>query len=135
MRGHDLTGFWSGEYRYRLPGERPVPFLAALEEAAGAVTGIITEPNSVGDTTPELRALVDGVRQGTAVRFAKTYDGESDLAHRVDYAGTLSEDGLTLAGEWSVAGMTGAFSMTRGELPGESLAVMQAEDAELEQVR
>lgn len=135
MRGHELTGFWSGEYRYRLPGERPVPFLAALEESAGAVTGLITEPNTVGDTTPELRALVDGVRSGSAVRFAKTYDGASDMAHRVDYVGTLSGDGLTIAGDWTVAGMTGPFSMTRGELPGESLAVMRAEDAEVEGVR
>jgi hypothetical protein len=128
----DLTGFWSGEYRYDLDGGR-VPFLARLSDDGGAVSGEVFEPNTVGTASETLRALVDGRRDGSDVRFAKTYDGASDMAHRVDYHGTLSADGLTLAGFWTLEGWRGSFSMQRAELPAESRAAMAAEDAELQE--
>ena len=111
-----MTGFWIGEYRYRWPGVPPVPFLANLEEAASALTGRIDEPNMTGRSSGRLFSFVRGSRNGLSVEFAKVYDGSGDMAHRVDYRGTLAADGLSVAGDWSLAGDTGPFRMTREAL-------------------
>ena len=113
VRSLDMTGFWVGEYRYRWPGMPAVPFFANLEEAASALTGTIDEPNMVGASSARLSSFIRGRRDGASVEFAKVYDGASDMAHRVDYRGTLSGDGLALSGAWFIEGDTGAFRMTR----------------------
>ena len=112
-RSLDMTGFWIGEYRYRWPGMPVVPFFANLDEAASALTGTIDEPNMVGASSARLSSFIQGRRDGPSVEFAKVYDGSSDMAHRVDYRGTLSADGLALSGAWSLEGDSGAFRMTR----------------------
>ncbi|HZF42036.1 MAG TPA: hypothetical protein VEZ48_01345 [Sphingomonadaceae bacterium] len=112
-RALDMTGFWIGEYRYRWTGMPAVPFFANLEEAASALTGTIDEPNMVGASSARLSSFIQGRRNDLSVEFAKVYDGASDMAHRVDYRGTLSADGLTPSGAWFLEGDTGAFRMTR----------------------
>ena len=112
-RSLDMTGFWIGEYCYRWPGMPAVPFFANLDEAASALTGTIDEPNTMGRSSGRLSAFVQGRRAGLSVDFAKVYDGASDMAHRVDYRGTLAADGLSLSGSWALEGETGTFRMTR----------------------
>ena len=108
-----MTGFWVGQYSYRWPGIPAVPFFANVEDADGALTGSIDEPNSMAGSSARLASFIRGDRSGLRVGFAKVYDGAGDMAHRVDYEGTLSADGLSVAGAWSLAGDTGAFRMTR----------------------
>lgn len=89
-----MSGFWIGQFSYdRSWMGAPVSFLAVLTEDNTALSGTISEPNTIGLSSRELNAFVSGTRRGRSVSFAKTYDGASDAAHRVDYDGTLSADG------------------------------------------
>lgn len=108
-----LTGFWVGRYSYDGGFGDPVQFLVNLDEADGALSGTISEPNSIGLSSRELRAFVSGVRQGQQVSFAKTYDGASDAAHRVDYHGLLNSEGTEIVGRWTIAPVGGDFAMRR----------------------
>lgn len=109
----NLTGAWFGSYSYLGTGDPDVSFIANLEEIAGIVSGSVSEPNSIGDSSPQLNAMVRGNRDGAEVVFAKTYDGASDAMHRVDYAGTVNEAGTRVAGFWQLEDVSGSFEMTR----------------------
>ncbi|MFS0736370.1 hypothetical protein ABC347_04900 [Sphingomonas sp. 1P06PA] len=108
-----MTGAWFGRFSYLGGGEPDVSFIASIEELFGMISGTTSEPNTVGDTTMHLNAVLRGSRDGEDVRFTKLYDGESDAAHGVDYAGTISTDGTRVTGFWSLAGLSGGFEMNR----------------------
>ena len=129
MDSTNLSGFWTGQYWYDHVDEWTVGFLALLSDEAGVLSGEITEPNTIGYSSSELKAWIRGTCDGQAVTFAKVYDGASDAAHRVDYVGTLSDDSKRIAGHWMIDGEFGGFSMSRTLLPAEEL------DAEPEAVR
>lgn len=112
-RNKDLTGFWVGRFSYDGLAGEAVQFLANLSDKHGALSGTISEPNSMGRSSRELNAIVSGRRTGADVSFAKTYDGASDAAHRVDYAGVLNDKGNAIVGRWTIAGLGGDFSMQR----------------------
>ena len=80
----------------------------------------------MGSSSGELGAVITGSRQGSAIDFTKTYDGESDAAHAVDYVGRLSGDGNSISGVWSLASLDGAFEMHR-EAVWEEIAGTEAE--------
>ncbi|WP_326523432.1 hypothetical protein [Sphingomonas sp.] len=124
-RASDLTGFWSGEYWYDIAGEPRVPFLANLDDQAGALTGSISEPNTITDASDRLTAFVRGQRIGSEVEFAKVYDGASDAAHRVDYLGIVADDGAAISGRWMLDGLIGGFSMTREIAVGDEVEEQQ----------
>lgn len=126
----NLSGFWSGKYWYDEPDEPVVPFLALLEDSDGTLSGEISEPNTVGYSSSELKAFVVGSRDGAAVTFAKVYDGASDLAHRVDYVGGVSDDGTRLAGYWLLDIYSGGFEMSRTIVPEEELEASEVEVVE-----
>jgi hypothetical protein len=109
----NLTGFWVGEYRYSSPGEPTVPFFAAVDDKAGAISGSISEPNVYSNASALLFSIVRGSRDSRSVEFAKVYDAEADFAHRVDYVGTLSGDGCSVEGRWQLEDWYGSFSMSR----------------------
>ncbi len=110
----DISGFWVGHYGYDGSVSADVQFLATLAEGAGGgLSGTISEPNHMGMSSKELHAIVSGQRDGSDVFFAKTYDGASDAAHRVDYYGVLSDDRRRIIGHWSLAGASGTFAMSR----------------------
>ncbi|QLC24580.1 hypothetical protein HFP57_05755 [Parasphingopyxis algicola] len=114
MNRLNLSGFWIGQFGYDHSWMgSPVSFLAVLTEDNGALNGTISEPNAIGLSSTELNAFVNGGRRGRSVSFAKTYDGASDAAHRVDYDGTLSSDGRQIEGRWSLEDIAGDFRMTR----------------------
>jgi hypothetical protein len=100
-----------GSYAYSFGGR--VPFLARIEDADGALSGTMVEPNTMGDSSDSLEAILSGHRHGSAVDFTKAYDGASDAAHAVDYVGRLSGDGNSITGVWSLADADGAFAMHR----------------------
>ena len=107
----NISGLWMGSYSY--PFGAAVPFLAKIEDAGGALSGSIIEPNTMGVSSDSLEAIVSGSRHGSAVDFTKAYDGASDAAHAVDYVGRLSGDGNSIAGVWSLADADGTFEMHR----------------------
>ena len=129
----NLSGFWVGSYRYDGAAKDAVQFLVTMEESDGhALSGTISEPNSMGRTSKELHAILSGNRDGLDIFFAKTYDGASDAAHRVDYYGVLSEDGRRISGHWSLAGTSGTFEMTREILSEEEVEVEIREEVSVE---
>ncbi|HEY7809549.1 MAG TPA: hypothetical protein VIA98_04120 [Allosphingosinicella sp.] len=107
----NISGLWMGHYAYAFGAA--VPFLARVEDANGALSGTIIEPNTMGCSTDSLEAILSGSRQGSAVDFTKAYDGASDAAHAVDYVGRLSGDGNSITGVWSLADADGSFEMHR----------------------
>ena len=112
-RKTNLSGLWIGSYSYPGGAGPTTPFLASLEDHGGTLRGTILEPNTMGRSSEQLGAVIHGSRSGSSVDFTKTYDGESDAAHAVDYVGKLSGDGNTISGVWSLAQTDGTFEMHR----------------------
>ncbi len=118
----NLTGFWVGRYSYDGGIGDPVQFLVLLDEQGGALSGTISEPNSIGLSSRELHAFLSGHRNGVDVVFAKTYDGASDAAHRVDYHGRLNSEAREIVGRWTIAPEGGDFTMRRELLDEQEVA-------------
>jgi hypothetical protein len=129
----NISGLWLGSFSYPAGLGPTTPFLARIEEWSGrrvprtrlrsaghcapdhggSLAGSIIEPNTVGASSTELEAVLSGSRDGHSVDFTKVYDGASDAAHAVDYAGRLSGDGNSITGVWSLADLDGTFEMHR----------------------
>lgn len=109
---HDVSGVWYGRYFAGSAEVEENSFIAHLTESGGNVTGTITEPDTTGQAEVR-RAFVDGERAGTRLTFMKQYDPAGSLAHSVAYAGTISEDGSEVSGEWRFSGYHGSFVMNR----------------------
>lgn len=124
----NLSGFWVGRYAYDGGYGKPVSFLANMIDDAGALSGTISEPNQMGLSSDELHAILSGSREGSDVFFIKAYDGASDAAHRVDYAGVVNGEGTEISGHWALPGTTGTFVMTREIV---NVADEAAEESEL----
>lgn len=130
-RASSLSGAWSGAYSYptnTLPG--PVPFNALLEDAAGAITGTIDEPNTFAPSdAPRLFATVVGTRDGLRVSFIKTMDGTGGKSHSIHYEGDVRSDFERIDGRWTIPGnWSGAFFMERTGVAAEE-AARRAEQA------
>lgn len=121
----DLTGTWDGVFFYQdVPDAGPTtPFLAIINETSGAFSGTVIEPHEFVEGT--ISATIHGHRQDRKVAFSKDYETEDeDYQATVQYAGTLSEDGDMISGEWSIDHWTGTFEMTRS-LGAAEMAVKQ----------
>ncbi len=109
----NLTGIWHGQYNYPI-ARPPVAFVATLVDRGGVLTGAVTEtcelPRRLGEI---LNAAVSGQRDGRAVRFTKTYEGQDPAYPAVIYDGGLSEDCTEIEGTWRNAGWSGRFLMIR----------------------
>jgi hypothetical protein len=102
-----------GSFSYPSSLGPTTPFLAKLEDDGGSLRGTTIEPNTIGNESDQLEAIISGSRSGNAVDFTKVYDGASDAAHAVDYVGQLSGDGNSISGVWSLAETDGTFEMHR----------------------
>lgn len=116
----DVSGVWYGRYFGASAEVEENSFVAHLAEQAGDVSGSITEPDTTGAEEVR-RAFVDGSRSGTQLRFVKQYDPAGRLAHSVDYAGKVSDDGGEVTGEWRFSGYHGSFVMNREQFSVEEL--------------
>ena len=124
----NLTGQWSGEFAY--PGNLgpTTPFLAVIQEESGHLSGSIIEPDIVSGG-PSVTATIAGLRTGTSVDFTKAYPSEPyGYENPVDYVGSLSGDGNTVTGVWSLLEWDGKFEMRR-EAGGEELLEAEAEES------
>ncbi len=108
----DLSGHWAGIFNYPslFP---PNNFEAELRDAAGLVTGLITQPREVFDIPgPSRQAVIEGQRTGSQLDFIKIYD---DLDRpTVHYSGTIQPGGDEIEGIWTIPGdWSGTFLMVR----------------------
>lgn len=118
-----VAGTWSGSYMHTIkiivlgdfdPKREPrqkVNFVMHLRDTPDGFEGEVTEPNNdPAATNPTHFARVKGTRDGSRIRFTKTY--ETDPA--VDqYEGTLDESGKTMSGKWVMGERTDTFEATR----------------------
>lgn len=114
-RESDLTGLWSGEYRY--PGDfRPTPFSAHITDSAGGLAGTTLEPATFGAPgLTELSADISGVRTNLSVRFTKIYHPAPGV-HRepIYYTGVADEKLTSIEGDWRFStGFFGSFVLVR----------------------
>lgn len=110
---YDLSGQWSGMFSYPslFP---PHMFEATIRDTAGLVTGVITQAREDFDMPgPHRQAVIEGSRDGGAVRFVKIYDDlDRPTPH---YHGTIQPGGDEIEGEWTIPGdWSGRFMMVRG---------------------
>lgn len=130
----NMTGLWEGTYAYPSYQGPTTPFVARIAEEGGTLAGTIMEPNTIGFSSDELEAMLNGAREGAAVDFTKTYDGSSDAAHAVDYVGRLSDDGNLVTGVWSLGEIDGTFEMRRETSWEEVVGTEAAEEPLVEEV-
>lgn len=107
-----VKGLWTGRYYYPDSTMPPVHFSVLFGFLGDRIVGQITEPNTFGNpSAPFLQAEITGsLGPGAAVHFVKRYDGTGGVSHSVFYDGTLSPDGRTIQGTWTIPGPQGAFS-------------------------
>lgn len=126
-----LTGFWEGQYKYPNSWQSPVNFDAEITDKGGALSGLITEPNSFdSDAGHILTSVIAGTVSGDKVSFTKTYVGEGHAQHSIQYEGTLSENNSRISGNWKMAavggGWGGKFEMSRLSGGAEKATEMEA---------
>lgn len=126
----DVSGVWYGRYFAGLSEVEENSFIAHFEETSGDVSGTITEPDTTGEADVR-RAFVDGNRSGAQLRFVKQYDPAGALAHCVNYAGTISDDGTEVTGEWRFSGYHGSFVMNREMFTADELEEEAAVDTDI----
>jgi len=120
----DVTGVWYGRYAADQWDETN-GFIAVLEEAGRAISGVITERDTE-EQVDVRRALVSGHRDGAVVSFIKQYDGSGGHDHALDYAGRIDAEGIEITGAWSQAWSSGRFVMEREKF---DTAALDAEEA------
>lgn len=128
-RRSSLTGSWSGAYRYPDDTLPETVFNALIEEAAGAFTGKIEEPNLTRAWAgPVNTAFIEGAREGAQLNFIKSYTGNGGMHHMVMYQGIADDDLTRIDGEWIVPGAwSGTFFMTRDDLGEEEAVELEVE--------
>jgi hypothetical protein len=121
-----LTGVWDGLYRQ--PGrKRHVSFTATLIDTGRLLTGSTHEPCNLPDCPIKMHhATLSGERTGQTIAFIKTYEPPGFGYDVVHYSGTLSADGMEIAGTWTIphSGLSGEFLMIRAQRK----AVAQAQE-------
>ena len=120
----DLSGPWMGRYNYVTRAQPPVAFNAMLQDENGNISGETLEPNSISELQfDSLIAGVIGVREGTLVRFTKSY---SDFdAPKIDYEGRINSAFTRVDGTWRFPtdpAIHGTFVLIRDAVAAESSA-------------
>jgi len=121
-----LNGYWTGAYAYGVPFPS-VPFNAHLEQSGAAVTGTITEPDTLNVFKVVIAlSTLAGHREGDHLHFRKTMQN-GQPGHVIIYNGTVNGDETRIDGHWTIPGAgSGAFSMQRDH-DAKALAVEPAE--------
>ncbi|MCC7529693.1 MAG: hypothetical protein IT342_14315 [Candidatus Melainabacteria bacterium] len=123
VSSHSIQGSWRGRYFY--PGSSEANgFEAVFIDGDGIVEGNILDDGRLGE------ASVQGKFFYPHLKFIKIY--QSGSMHSVHYQGTMSEDGKTLMGRWSIPGsISGTWTARRYE-DGEDLKFEREDERELE---
>lgn len=94
MANHGISGTWRGHYSYAKMPDEGSGFDAVLEEEGGFLSGHIHDDFFLGE------AVVSGSFSFPTLQFTKTYVQSSP--YPVQYNGTMTEDGKTIGGKWSI---------------------------------
>ena len=108
-----MSGEWHGTYTY--PGNLgpATPFMVSIADIGGSLSGRIIEPDMFYGSGTLVARLI-GHRAGQTVDFTKTYEQPPvGYENPIDYVGSLSADGLTVTGVWSLLKFDGSFEMLR----------------------
>ncbi len=116
----DLSGDWLGLYNYP-ESHPPTRFRATLRDDGGRISGETIEAEETFTGGAELRALIDGRRDGASITFAKVYEDEAFNSEFVQYDGAITAGGDEIHGRWEVPGhWSGTFIMVRSSGAGEA---------------
>lgn len=113
-----LAGTWTGWYAYPRGDERISVDFEMKFTAPGGNTfkARTTEANTFGEASaPKLFADCAGAYDPTArkLSWTKAYDGTGGVSHSIDYRGTLSADGATIEGTWTLGDIKGTFRIKK----------------------
>lgn len=114
----DLSGIWTGSFKYSIVHMRGVTFTAWIDDTNGVLGGTILEPNTFANSTAdELSATLSGTRTGLDVAFSKQYDpGQGTHGFTIRYLGKVNSDFTVMMGRWQISGDFGAsgnFELSR----------------------
>ncbi|MBC7997435.1 MAG: hypothetical protein IAF58_05815, partial [Leptolyngbya sp.] len=102
---HSIQGGWRGRYFYT-GDNSPHGFEAVFIDMNGVLEGNILDDGRLGE------AIVGGNFSYPLVKFTKLYHAEGSL--KVTYQGTMSDDGKTMQGRWTIDGAnSGTWSAAR----------------------
>jgi hypothetical protein len=113
----NFAGTWNGVYVYA--GRRaPVNFTMYLTIEGTACRGRTEEPNTFGNKTAtklfaNISCQLDTASSPPRLVLEKVYDGTGGVSHGVHYSGAVSNDGLSVEGQWNIGSTSGPFSMKR----------------------
>lgn len=113
MKIHNVSGEWRGHYTYRDRPDHGSGFNAFITEAAGQISGSVVDDVSLG------RASIAGHFSFPKIEFTKVYSNQGEQTeviqeggkkyllvtnsrHPIYYEGTMTEDGKTMNGTWSI---------------------------------
>jgi hypothetical protein len=108
----------------------PTAFTAVLFESGATLSGTVHELENNGRLAGRmLYATVDGLRSGSEISFAKTYEAVmTDYRKPIDYVGQMNADATEIEGVWTVrGGWSGKFLMIRSGRPLEAEWVRERE--------
>jgi hypothetical protein len=113
-----LQGIWTGSYEYPEGGPPAVKFEMRIAELGGKFVARAAEANTFGENptaNPKLYADCKGKFNANTnkVSWTKTYDGTDGQVHSVEYGGTLSADGKTIEGTWTLNDLSGKFTLKK----------------------
>lgn len=110
----EIAGTWTGMYFFQ-DGRPPVRLTVTLSQSAtnAGVWGHSVEPNTFNKKGGELKANLRGHLVENYISFIKTYDGSNGYSHSVLYSGTVSANGNTISGKWSLKKLVGNFELSR----------------------
>ena len=111
----DVSGFWIGKYIYNGISGVSVEFQAELNQLGAILAGNTTEQNTFDEQARQiLIADIFGKVSGSNISFTKTYTNSSKTRDKVIYNGTISSDGNSIEGTWTIASIwKGSFKMTK----------------------
>lgn len=94
MESHQVDGKWRGHYTYASNPDAGSSFDALFEDDESILSGDILDDEALG------RATLAGTFSFPEIRFTKTYQDIRLVP--VEYQGTMSDDGKTMRGRWTL---------------------------------
>ncbi len=117
-----LSGTWRGQYAYQQGGGQTTPFLATIDDDGVYLKGETIEPDGRGGFGNRL-ASIAGHMDGSSVKFTKIYaTAAAGYTDPINYVGSVSGEGSTITGVWTLLFGRGSFEMHREEGIAEEVA-------------
>jgi hypothetical protein len=96
MEAHSIAGEWRGHYQYRKLPDHGCSFSAFFSESSGQIDGTIVDDFAPGE------ARLEGSFAFPSLQFTKVYLNTIYSVAPIDYVGSMSQDGKTISGTWTI---------------------------------